>query len=388
VVVVEHRHQTGFDGGGNPGITVSDRVLTVKAGRTEVHIVALVESAEHVCCRYRLAAFQPFIEKAGHTLELRPWPRSWWSRLTSAQELGAFDVVIVQRRLLPDWQLRLLRRHARRLVFDFDDAVFLRDSYAAKGAHSGRRCHRFTALAGAADLLIAGNPFLAGHASRCSRAGVATIPTCVEPARYPLAKHCGSGADVQLAWIGSSSTLRGLEMIRPLLERVGRNCPGMRLKIICDRFLDFDQLPVVPCPWSEEREASDLAGSDIGISWLPDDQWSRGKCGLKVLQYMAAGLPVVANPVGVQSDLIRHGESGFLADTPEEWVEALAMLAGDPELRRQMGHAGRQRVEDEYSVRRGASKLVAVLEKLAAQPDRVARTRKQAPADALPALDE
>src|SRR5208283_1710603 len=106
---------------------------------------------------------------------------------------------------------------------------------------------------------------------------------------------------------------------------------------------------------------ADIASGDIGISWLPDDDWSRGKCGLKVLQYMAAGLPVVANPVGVQPDLVRHGETGFLAATPADWVGAVKRLAGDPELRRRMGRAGRQRLERDFSVAAGASRWLHVL---------------------------
>jgi glycosyltransferase involved in cell wall biosynthesis len=117
----------------------------------------------------------------------------------------------------------------------------------------------------------------------------------------------------------------------------------------------------VECPWSERGEAADIAAADVGISWVPDDLWSRGKCGLKVLQYMAAGLPVVANPVGVQADLVRHGETGLLARTPAEWVEALRRLAGDPVLRRHMGEAGRRRVEAEFSVAAGATRWLGVL---------------------------
>ena len=97
-----------------------------------MHLTALVDSPEHVCCRYRVAAFRPFLERAGHTLELRPWPRTWWGRLCLPGELRHADAVLVQRRLLPFWQLALLRRAARALVFDFDDAVFLRDSYSRR----------------------------------------------------------------------------------------------------------------------------------------------------------------------------------------------------------------------------------------------------------------
>jgi glycosyltransferase involved in cell wall biosynthesis len=135
------------------------------------------------------------------------------------------------------------------------------------------------------------------------------------------------------------------------------------LKLVCDRFLVLRHLPILTCQWSEAAERIALASADIGISWVPDDMWSRGKCGLKVLQYMAAGLPVVANPVGVHSELIRHGETGFLADTPNQWAEAIRRLAHEPELRRRMGRAGRQRVETSFSVPVGAARWLTLLER-------------------------
>jgi glycosyltransferase involved in cell wall biosynthesis len=319
-----------------------------------MRLVALVESPEHVCCRYRLSAFGPGLEKAGHQLELRAWPNRWWSRLRLTRELRGADVVILQRKLLPLWQLYLLRLKAPRLVFDFDDAVFLRDSYSPKGLHSTRRLHRFTATVETVDLTVAGNKFLAEAASRWNTHGqVQVIPTCIDPTGYPLAEHRSSGREVELVWVGSSSTLQGLEVARPMLEEVGRRVPGAYLKLVCDRSIELKDLRVVFCPWSEEGEAAAIAAGDIGISWLPDDLWSRGKCGLKVLQYMAAGLPVVANPVGVQADLVRPGETGFLAQTPQEWVDSIVRLAADPDLRRRLGADGRRRVETDFAVTTG-----------------------------------
>jgi glycosyltransferase involved in cell wall biosynthesis len=327
-----------------------------------VHLAALVENPEHVCCRYRLAAFRPFLEQAGHSLELRSWPRSWWSRIRLGRELRHADAVLIQRRLVPIWQLGLLRRSVRRLLFDLDDAVFLRDSYSPRGLHSARRQRRFQAMVQAADVVIAGNPFLAEQAARAAGKGhVHLIPTCVDPGRYPLANHHHGGDGMRLAWIGSSSTLRGLEAVRALLEEIGRRVPKVRLRLICDRAVQFAHLAVEHRPWSEDTEACALAGADVGISWVPDDLWSQGKCALKVLQYMAAGLPVVANPVGVQADLVRHGQSGFLAQSPDEWCAALATLARDPGLRRRMGQAGRRRVEREFSVAEGAKRWAALL---------------------------
>lgn len=330
-----------------------------------MHLTALVQSPEHVCCRYRLAAFRSFLEEAGHTLELRSFPRNPWAWFRLSRSLDPSGAVIVQRKLLHAWQLYLLRRASSFLMFDFDDAVFLRDSYSVKGIHSGSRRRRFAAMVRTADAVVAGNVFLRDQAIPWSAGNrVAVIPTCVDPNCYPMAKHHNRGQNVELVWIGSSSTLQGLERIQPWLEEIGQRRPDLRLKLVCDRFLRLRHLPVVECPWSEAGEAEALASADIGISWIPDDPWSRGKCGLKVLQYLSAGLPVVANPVGVQTAMVRHGETGFLAETPQEWWDAIRRLADDPALRRRMGQAGRQLVEREYSVEVGAIRWLTLLDRL------------------------
>jgi glycosyltransferase involved in cell wall biosynthesis len=215
-----------------------------------------------------------------------------------------------------------------------------------------------------ADAVVAGNAYLKDQATLwTSPDRVHVIPTYLEPGRYPLAVHkrCTS---VQLVWIGSASTLPALEQIRPALEQLAQRRPDLRLKIVCDRFLEFDNLVIHRCPWSEHREVHDLADADIGISWVPDDAWSRGKCGLKILQYMAAGLPVVANPVGMQAKLVRHGETGYLARTADEWQIAIDSLADNPELRRRMGLAGRAFVERYYDLREGATRWLTLLDHL------------------------
>jgi glycosyltransferase involved in cell wall biosynthesis len=176
------------------------------------------------------------------------------------------------------------------------------------------------------------------------------IPTCVDPRRYPVAAHEPSGGRADLVWIGTSSTLRGLEQPGEIWKALAAAVPGLELRVICDRFPVGFPIPIVPVKWSEADEARQLAAGQIGVSWLPDDVWSRGKCGLKVLQYQAAGLPVVADPVGCHSEMVRTGENGFLATTPAEWVDAIRRLAGDPDLRRRMGAAARRRVETDYSL--------------------------------------
>ncbi len=335
-----------------------------------MHLAVLVESPTHVCCRYRFAAFQSHLEAAGHRLDLVPFPKSLWGRLRLGASLKRHEAVIIQRRLLPRWMLNRLRAADRPLFFDLDDAIYLRDSYDRRGMHDPRRLRRFSGVCRTVDGVIGGNAFLAGEARRQGAKAVHVIPTCVEPGQYPQARHRRTD-DVRLVWIGSSSTLKGLKLIAPLLEHAGRHCPGVRLKLVCDSFFHLEHLPVDEVVWSEKAEASELASADVGIAWVPDDDWSRGKCGLKVLQYMAAGLPVVANPVGVHAEMIRHGETGFLASTAEEWAGAIAMLAKDASLRQRMGDAGRARVERQYSVTAGAALWLNVLEETRCLPSSI-----------------
>lgn len=316
-----------------------------------MRVAALVESPDHVCCRYRLRAFRDEFRRAGYDLELFALPQSWWGRATLGSDLRTADVVVLQRRLLPAWQIALLRRRVRKLVFDLDDAVFLRDSYSRKSAASASRWRRFRATVQQCDTVVCGNEWLANRASDAGATSTRVIPTCVDPSAYPVARHDGDA--VRLVWVGSSSTLQGLERARPLFDAIGHALQGVRLKVVCDRFPTFDRLPVDPSLWSETTEASDIAAADIGVAWVPDDDWSRGKCGLKVLQYMAAGLPVIANPVGVHTTMVRPGVSGFLATTAAEWIDAVRQLSRDAELRRRMGAASRRAVEQHYSIAAG-----------------------------------
>ena len=335
-------------------------------------VAALVESESHVCCRYRLVAFAPALAAAGHTLTFVSLPPTLRGRWTLPARLAGFDAVVLQRKLLPRWLLARVRRAARRLVFDFDDAVWLRDSYSPKGFDDARRLARFAATVAASDAVVAGNDYLAAaardHAGPAAR--VTVIPTCVDLSVYaphsysPLTPH---PLPLQLVWVGSSSTLKGLERFTPTLSAVGRAAPGTRLKLVCDRFIRIPDLPVDECRWAAATEAADIGSADVGVGWVPDDPWSRGKCGLKVLQYQAAGLPVVANPVGVHPDMVRPGGTGFLATTTAEWVDAVRALAADPGLRARLGAAGRQLVRSRYDVPVGAAAWVRLLDGLAAK---------------------
>jgi glycosyltransferase involved in cell wall biosynthesis len=319
-------------------------------------MLALVEAIDRPSTRYRIEAYRRFWEADGHTLTVQSIPHSLWGRWRTWRNARDYDLVIVQRRLLTGFHLLWLRRHARQLIFDFDDAVYRRSSNSRNSGNSSNRRRRFTAMVHAADLVVAGNEYLAAETARFIHAErIRVIPTCVDPALYRPASHCRAQAGVELVWIGTSSMLKLLERLGPLLDAVAERLPGLSCKIICDRFPRFHRMPVLAVPWSSAVEAEALAAGDIGISWVPDDAWSRAKCHLKVLQYMAAGLPVVASPVGMCRDMVQDGVNGFLVQTAEEWLEAIARLARNPDLRRRMGQAGRARVERQFSVDCGAA---------------------------------
>lgn len=333
--------------------------------------LALVDAPDHVCCRYRIRAFEPALARAGWSLDLEPIERGAFGRWLQLARLPRYETAILQRKLLPDWHLRVLRARCQCLVFDFDDAVLFRDSYDPRGPHCPRRAARFAATVKAADVVLAGNDFLADCALRAGAAAdrVRVIPTCIAADRYAPRQGVRPASEgLELVWIGSSSTLQGLEQVRPLWDRIAREVPGVRLKLICDRTADLGAMPVKAVAWDGASEARELADADVGVTWIPDDLWSRGKCGLKLLQYMAAGLPVVANPVGVHAEMIEPGVQGWLPRDEGEWVEAVRDLAARPEARARMGQAARRAAEIGYSVAAWEGAFVAAMTGSSAVP--------------------
>lgn len=304
--------------------------------------------------RYRITPFSEAFHNQNGPLGVREIPKGILGRIRLAAGLKGANLIL-QRKLLPVWQTRWLRKQVKHLLFDFDDAVFLRDSYHPKGFYDRKRLSRFQAVMESADAVIAGNHYLADRATEFRGTNVTyIIPTCINPSLYPAnTRNRQPGSPFYLAWIGSSSTLQGVESQSETWNLVGREIKESVLRVVCDRFPTFSSIQVDQKTWSKTTEAFDLSSSDVGVSWIPDDPWSRGKCGLKVLQYMAAGLPVIANPVGVHMEMITSGVNGFLCAKPEEWLESIRWLCDNPEESRKMGLAGRALVEEKYSITAG-----------------------------------
>jgi len=343
-------------------------------------ILALIEGPDHVCYRYRIEAFAWAMAERGLFLDGVPLVKKTLGRIRQLVGACRADVVILQRKLLPVWQLALLRRSARCLIYDVDDALFQRDSYSRKAPESWSRTARFWATVYAADAVITGNDYLRGHVSAyVEPQRVHHIPTCVQPTWYRPAEHRRIGRRARLVWIGQGSTLASLDQVRQHFAAVAERLPGLELRVICDRSIRLPSLRIIPRRWSKATEAAELADADIGINWLPDDAWSRGKCGLRMLQYMAAGLPVVANPVGSNREMVIDGRTGFLATTPRQWADAIARLAADPKLRQRLGAAGRRLVESRYSVDAWEPKFAEVVASVALGTTNVTPPRERPP---------
>lgn len=309
--------------------------------------------------RHRWRAFAGDLEAAGVVLQVAPWPKERAGRQATLVRASGADGVVLSRRLLPrPWALRL-RQRARRLLYDVDDAMPLRDSQ--RGAtRSCTRARRFDRLVALADQVVVGNEVLAGLC-RAPRRPPAVVPTTVEVAAEPAPMP--ARGPLVVGWIGARATLPYLEAGLPALAAVARAGRAVRLRVVADAApREPAGVEVEWVPWSEAGEAAALAGMHAGFAPLPDDGWTRGKCGFKVLQMMGAGRPVVASPVGVQAQQVQHGVTGFLATREAEQVDAWLRLADDPAACARMGQAAHAAVRAGWSRAAWAPRLVPLVE--------------------------
>ncbi len=337
--------------------------------------------------RYRSYQFLPYLQGQGFEVQAVPLlgdaylrarytgegvsrgsvTAAYGRRLGQLLRSRRFDLVWLEKEALP-WlpsgiEAYLLATGAPYVV-DYDDALFHRydqhPSWAVR-ALLGRKIDRV--MRGAA-LVIAGNGYLAARAEAAGARRVAILPTVVDLERYPPVPATNNGT-FTIGWIGTPVTARQhLETIRGPLETF---CAGGTTRLVAIGSGDLGwRVPVEVRAWSAATEVADLQGIDVGIMPLPDSPFERGKCGFKLIQYMACGRPVVGSPVGVNDDLIEPGVNGFKATTPEEWIGALGALRSSRDLRRRMGAAGRGQVERAYSLQVAAPRLAGLLREAAA----------------------
>lgn len=330
---------------------------------TAKKIIFISKGKESASTRYRALNYFPHLKAADWAPEHIEAVRNPFKRIALLRKARRADVVVVLRKTFSGLYLRLLRVVARHIIFDFDDAIFVRSS----GKSSRTRLNRFKRMARTCDQVWAGNSHLAQEAKKYNPK-VTMLPTSIIPDKYQRQAD-KPVQSIDFVWIGSRSTKKYLLGILPALANIENRTTKLRLKIIANFSVQSSSFDVVAITWSEDKEASELASSHIGVAPMPDDAWTRGKCGLKVLQYMAAGLPTVASSTGVHTDLIEPDVTGFLVDSEEEWQQALLRLASDVELRKKMGELASKRAVEHFSTTATFARMQATLREACAGLD-------------------
>jgi glycosyltransferase involved in cell wall biosynthesis len=287
-------------------------------------------------------------------------------RLRVLKEAARHDVVVLFKMIgFNELELRLLQRANRRIIFDFDDAVMFREQKHRRPVR-GKNFKKFLRTLNHCAAVVAGNDFLACFAEASGQRAI-ILPTSIDLRRYHLKQHSG-GRGLVVGWLGLSDGLPYLRHIQPALQQLSERFSGLKLKVICDKPLQLDGVVVENEPWRLETEQANLVSFDIGIMPLWDSVWTRGKCGYKILQYMGVGTAVVASDVGVNSQIITHGENGFLARTQDDWVKTISSLIENAEQRRTFGIRGRELIERRYSLEGFTRGYVKLLREVAHVP--------------------
>jgi len=291
----------------------------------------------------------------------------YWRRFYALLKLNRYKVVWIEKEALPwlpAWlEIWLLKRVP--YVLDYDDAIFHNyDQHTSTWVRYilGRRIDRVMA---SSALVVAGNAYLAKRAIDAGARWVEIVPTVIDLNRYTAkpVNQLQTKDPLRIVWIGSPSTMKFLELLQRPLESLGRRF-DFRLRVIAGSSIEMPGVDVEFVPWTEATEAASIQACDIGVMPLLDSDWERGKCGYKLIQYMACGLPVVASSVGANCEIVHENKNGFLAKNSDDWESALSKLLTDSDLRHQMGASGRKYVEAEYCVQKVAPKLIAMLNKV------------------------
>ncbi|MHB1126370.1 MAG: glycosyltransferase family 4 protein [Bacillota bacterium] len=305
-------------------------------------------------CRYRVHQYLPYMKKID--------PMLVWSALENEdviRKAETADIVYIQKCFFSSPFLQALKAGGARLVYDFDDSVFLDSDYATAVNRYSWQFNYFKNMLRHCDLVLAGNTYLAGFADQY-HSRVEIIPTTLDVKHYLKKEHHPDGQLI-IGWIGHSSNLHYLELLKEPLVRMRTMMQNWVFRVVSDQPWNVRGLPVEFCRW-DLHYVKELHKMDIGVMPLYKyDEWAKGKCACKALQYMAAGIPAVVSPVGMNSDIIIERKSGYFANSPNEWSTKLIMLLNNGTLRAAVGESGREFVEKYFSAAQWAVKLEELL---------------------------
>jgi glycosyltransferase involved in cell wall biosynthesis len=342
--------------------------------------------------RFRVLQFIPYLEAAGIGCRVRPFyseslwrilyrPGRFWAKLLLgilcslnrlldlARAVGC-DLVFIHREaypLGPAWFEKLLSLTGKPYVYDFDDALFL-PNVAEPNRFFGRfKCPgKVAGIIRNSRVTVAGNAYLAEYAESAGAAEVEIVPTVLDTECFRPKPSGKDGGPLVIGWIGSSTTIIFLETYRKVFEKVlGRFGQRVQFRIVGGKLAEPLPDGINCLGWSLESELDQLQSFDLGIMPMPDNEWTRGKCAFKAIEYLAVGIPAVCSPVGMNLEVIENGINGFLPADEDGWIEALYCLIENDELRKNMGSAGRRTIQKKYSVALWAPVLERIIRKAA-----------------------
>jgi glycosyltransferase involved in cell wall biosynthesis len=340
-----------------------------------MRVLALVQAPYNTSPsqRYRIEQWEPLLRKRGvdityasfedeelHDLlykrgmmrkKLQLVTRGLGRRLSLIRKVKDYDLVYILREAAlvgPPVFERLIAQSGVPVIFDFDDAIFVSYRSPSNGYLSYLKfASKTKTICRISSHVIVGNPYLADYARQVNDC-VTIVPSTIDTEKYRVPERKEKSGPVVIGWTGSYSTVQHLDTMRGALKRLAEK-ESFRLRVIGTAAYECPPVDVEVRRWSADTEVEDLREIDIGIMPLPDDRWSKGKCGMKALQFMAMGIPTICSPVGVNTDIIQDDQNGFIATTEDEWVEKLTRLLRSGELRQRLGQAGRVTVEEQYS---------------------------------------
>lgn len=362
---------------------------------TTKKILFLVPYPLHVAPsqRFRVELYLPLLEKKNIEYKISPFldeetykvlynQASLWKKLsgvfkgflrrwrTVIFEVRNYDYVFVHREASPlgppvfEWMIARLWR--KKMIYDFDDAIWIPDS-KNKLLNWFKAYWKTGLICSWAYKVAGGNEYLCEFARKYNNK-VVRLPTCVDTELYHNQLKEQSGVNLVVGWTGSHSTLRFLDPLVPLLQKLVEEYK-IEVLVICNKAPSFSFPGLIYQPWKEETEISDLLRINIGIMPLENDAWSEGKCGFKLVQYLALGIPAAASPVGVNRDIIEPGINGFLCSSEEDWRSALELLISNSDLRNKMGKTGREKIVAHYSIQANAGVFFGLFNRETAELD-------------------
>ena len=329
--------------------------------------------------RLRFYQYLPFLEQAGAEGTVAPFFEdgyldqlysagkrrfkdvlaAYLRRVRAVLSAGRYSAAWIEKEVFPYLPAgfdTLPKRAGIPYVVDYDDAIFHNYDLHPRWAVRRFLGKKIDSIMADAAMVIVGNDYLAERARGAGARRVEILPSVVDLSKYPGIQGKTREGLFTIGWIGSPSTTRHLLEAEFALKQVCRDRGG-KIVLVGAGENPFSGLMAAIREWDGEREAEEIGHFDVGIMPLPDNPWERGKCGFKLIQYMACGKPVVASPVGMNREIVVDGMNGFLASSPDEWVRALERLKSDPELRRTMGVNGRRMVEEKYCLQVTAPRL-------------------------------